>query len=130
MNAADLMLAPGNIFKADIRERPCQRHKREYRRSTANHPGCQQWQGKANIISYMDIARAARTPRLTRPGSPPRRSGAIAGSLRTGQGCGWFTSSGTDSALITARDVGSGDVIAFRVQSVSTRRRLPDMANR
>jgi hypothetical protein len=22
MNAADLMLAPGNIFKADIRERP------------------------------------------------------------------------------------------------------------
>jgi hypothetical protein len=55
MNAADLMLAPGNIFKADIRERPCEQHKREYRRSTANHPGCQQWQGKANVVSYIDI---------------------------------------------------------------------------
>jgi hypothetical protein len=39
---------------------------------------------------------------------------------------GWFTSSGTDSALITARDVGSGDVNAFGVQPVSTRSRLPD----
>ena len=47
-----------------------------------------------------------------------------------GQARGLFTSSGTDSALITARDVDSGDVIPFRVQSVSTRIRFPDMADR
>jgi hypothetical protein len=41
-----------------------------------------------------------------------------------------FTSSGTDSALITLVDVGSGDVIPFRIQSVRTRIRFPDMAFR
>ena len=43
---------------------------------------------------------------------------------------GWFTSRGTDLALMTAREVDSGEVSPFRVQSVSTRIRLPDMAER
>jgi hypothetical protein len=46
------------------------------------------------------------------------------------QARGSFTSSGTEGALITDSDVDSGDVIPFRVQSVSTRIRFPDMADR
>ncbi len=43
---------------------------------------------------------------------------------------GLFTSSGTDSALITESDVVSMCVVALRTQSVSTRIRFPDIAIR
>jgi hypothetical protein len=42
VNAADLMLAPGIIFKTDIRERACQRHKREYGAALPIIGDCQQ----------------------------------------------------------------------------------------
>jgi hypothetical protein len=74
----------------------------------------------------------------TRGGGRPRRfpglrgtnPGSVAIALCPGQARGSFTSSGTDSALIVAREVNSGDVIPFRVQSVATRSRFPDMAAR
>src|SRR5216683_3162957 len=47
-----------------------------------------------------------------------------------GQARGLSTLSGTDSALITASDVGSASVVAFRAQSARTRIRLPDMEYR
>jgi len=51
-------------------------------------------------------------------------------SASSGQARGWLTSSEMDSAVTTSTDVDSGDVIAFRVQSVSTRSRIPAMADR
>jgi hypothetical protein len=57
-------------------------------------------------------------------------SRTVEAMLRSRQSRGVFGSSGTDFALITANDVGCGDVAPFSVQSVSTRARFPDMAPR
>lgn len=46
-----------------------------------------------------------------------------------GHNRGFSTSSGTDSAVISPNDVGSAEVIAFKVQSATTRARFPDMAS-
>ncbi len=59
------------------------------------------------------------------PVGPHRRT-----ARRPAQARGLFTSSGTDSALTTFTDVASGDVSPFRVQSVRTRIRFPDMTDR
>ena len=58
---------------------------------------------------------------LARPGPPPSRGI---------QARGVFGSSGTDRALITSSEVASAGVIAFSVQSVSTRNRFPGMTPR
>jgi hypothetical protein len=73
---------------------------------------------------------------LSSPMATPRKPGPVAAAPRaagSGSPCqarGLSTSSGTDSALITPNDVVSGGVAAFRTQSVRSRARLPDMADR
>src|SRR5215467_543009 len=61
---------------------------------------------------------------------PPLSRSVVFRPVRRGQARGWSTSSGTDLALITSRDVTSMRVTALSVQSVSTRIRFPDMVYR
>jgi len=108
-------------------------HSDRSRRSTAPH----------STPSDEDrLRRTGRSParRLTRGQAASSRSSrarrTAEGRSRAwkspdvGQARGFSTLSGTDSALITASDVGSAGVVAFMARSARTRIRLPDMEYR